>query len=222
MRLTATSIAALKPAAQNTATRAAKSNQTSFPALPKRPDLMPVPQVSPVIKRPKTRPRSRRQTFRSGDVLGTALLSACGTYRYRLTRSWGPGDHVVFIGLNPSTADAALDDPTIRRCSNFARSWGFDGLIMLNAWAFRSTQPRQLLLTPDPNGPRNNHIIRQTCRHATLVIAAWGNHCPPDRQTQLIQLTGPLHCIARNSNGQPAHPLYLKSTLQPQPWAIRR
>jgi len=166
--------------------------------------------------------RCRRQTFRSSSITGTALLSACGTFRYRLTRSWGPGNQVVFIGLNPSTADAAHDDPTIRRCSAFARSWGFDGLIMLNAWAFRSTQPRELLLTPDPNGPRNNHIIRQTCRTASLVVAAWGNHCPPDRQAQLLKLTGPLHCIAQNSNGQPAHPLYLKSTLHPQPWSALR
>jgi hypothetical protein len=152
--------------------------------------------------------------------MGTALFSGCGQYRYRLTRTWGPAAHVVFIGLNPSTADAALDDPTIRRCSAFARSWGFDGLIMLNAWAFRSTHPRELLLTPDPNGPRNDHVIRQTCRTATLIIAAWGNHCSLERQTKLLQLTGPLHCIASNSNGQPAHPLYLKSTLQPQPWPI--
>ena len=87
--------------------------------------------------------------------MGTALFSGCGQYRYRLTRTWGPAAHVVFIGLNPSTADAALDDPTIRRCSAFARSWGFDGLIMLNAWAFRSTHPPAL----DPRrGPR-----RLTC-----------------------------------------------------------
>jgi|GEM_PF-144064 hypothetical protein len=210
---------------QNTATFTAvsnqsSSNQSSCPAPPHCPRLMPTPPIPSVTEHSGIGTRCRRQTFRSGSVKGTALFSACSQYRYRLTRTWGPAAHVVFIGLNPSTADAAQDDPTIRRCAAFARSWGFDGLIMLNAWAFRSTQPRDLLLTPDPNGPRNDHVIRRTCRTAPLIIAAWGNHCHPDRQRQLLQLTGPLHCLARNRNGQPAHPLYLKSSLQPQPWSL--
>ena len=162
--------------------------------------------------------RCRRQTARTGDMLGSAVFSACGRWRYRLTRQWNSGPQVVFIGLNPSTADAMLDDPTIRRCMDFARSWGFHGLTMINAFAFRSTDPRQLLATPDPIGPQNNRIIRNTCRNASLIIAAWGNHCPVERQTELQKLTGPLYCIAQNSNGQPAHPLYLKSSLLPQPW----
>ena len=123
-------------------------------------------------------------------MLGSAVFSACGRWRYRLTRQWNSGPQVVFIGLNPSTADAMLDDPTIRRCMDFARRWGFHGLTMINAFAFRSTDPRQLLATPDPIGPQNNRIIRNTCRNAPLIIAAWGNHCPVERQTELQKLTG--------------------------------
>lgn len=79
----------------------------------------------------------------------SADVSACGRYRYWLSRRLSMGERtILFVGLNPSTADAALDDPTIRRCVGFARAWGFDWLFMGNVNAFRSTDPKGLPTTP--------------------------------------------------------------------------
>ena len=99
------------------------------------------------------------------NIRAGAKISGCGTYRYALWRHWdsdwnGQGDSnsVMFIGLNPSTADATEDDPTLRRCIGFAKSWGFGGLYMLNVFAYRATDPR-LMKRQKPKvaiGPRNN------------------------------------------------------------------
>lgn len=146
----------------------------------------------------------------------SAQLSRCGRYRYSLSRAWGCGAAVAFIGLNPSTADANEDDPTIRRCVRFAQNWGFDGLLMLNAFAFRSTDPGVLFDAPDPIGPGNDRALRRGCRQASLIIAAWGNHCPENRLTRILNLTEkPLHCLTRNQNGSPRHPLYVHSATVP-------
>jgi hypothetical protein len=100
----------------------------------------------------------------TSDTERAAVLSECGRYRYVLTRTW---DHdlaaCAFIGLNPSTADAHEDDPTIRRCIRFARDWGHGGLIMLNLFAWRSTDPRGLLDAIFPVGPPADprHVARR-------------------------------------------------------------
>ena len=145
------------------------------------------------------------------DVKG-AEFSDCGRYRYRLWRNWSAfGRVVAFIGLNPSTADAEKDDPTIRRCIGFAKAWGFDGLVMLNAFAFRATDPAVLLHQQKPNGDGNNLAIRTACEHAAAVIAAWGVHCPINRAEAVCQLVNrPIHCLGRTKDGHPRHPLYVK------------
>lgn len=91
------------------------------------------------------------------EVATTAGISECGTYRYWLCREWSPGlDSLVWLMLNPSTADATQDDPTIRRCMGFARRWGYGGITVVNLYAYRATNPRDLLTAADPVGPEND------------------------------------------------------------------
>lgn len=93
-------------------------------------------------------PSQNRHFLTGGGIVQSADFSACGTYRYALRKIWLPAaPQVLFIGLNPSTADEKSDDPTIRRCLGFARSWGYGGLIVANLFAYRTTAP-QLCVRP--------------------------------------------------------------------------
>jgi len=108
----------------------------------------------------------------------SATFSPCRNYRYLLSRRLCDPEsnnisHCVFIGLNPSTADETVDDPTIRRCMGFARSWGFGWLVMLNLFAFRSTDPRALKTAHDPVGQDNDAFLRTYTKNAGIIIAAW-------------------------------------------------
>ena len=107
----------------------------------------------------------------------SALFSECRTYRYALWRVWDESlDSILFIGLNPSTADESHNDPTISRCINFAKKWGYGGLCMANLFAYRATQPRIMMLADDPIGPDNDQILFDLVSKADIVVAAWGNH----------------------------------------------
>ena len=109
------------------------------------------------------------------DIARGATLSACRRYRYLLTRSWNPSaPTVLFIGLNPSTADAEHDDATSRICMRYAQRWGFGTLLLANLFAWRATQPADLFAAARPIGPRNNHTLRALQAQAQLVICAWG------------------------------------------------
>lgn len=152
------------------------------------------------------------------------VISSCGTYRYRLTRQLGEGAGTCcFVMLNPSTADASIDDPTIRRCMGYARSFGCAELLVVNLFAYRATDPRVLYaMAPDRAvGPDNDAYIRDACDAAQLVICAWGNHGAHASRAQkvltLIRQQGvrPMALKINAATGQPAHPLYLKATLQP-------
>lgn len=108
-----------------------------------------------------------------------ARISECGRYRYTLERQWTDvlGNYrglCVFVMLNPSKASAALDDPTVRRCTEFARKWGFEALTVLNLFAFRATDPKEMKAAEDPIGPHNDATIVEVCTSADRVIAAWG------------------------------------------------
>ena len=103
-----------------------------------------------------------------------ATFSSCQRYRYTLWRRWSKGETVQFIGLNPSTADATLDYPTIRRCIGFAKTWGFGSLIMTNLFAWRATQPKDMLSALDPVGPDNDDALKVVYVHTVLTVAAWG------------------------------------------------
>ena len=145
-------------------------------------------------------------------------------YRYRLWREWDPNlPKAVFIMLNPSTADATKDDPTVAKCGRYARKWGYGGYYVLNVFAFRSTDPKALYTHPDPIGPDNDKHIVEVTKTAGVVIAAWGNHAKLKGRFQavrelLAEHNVSLHYLKMNSTGEPSHPLYLKETLTPTPW----
>ena len=149
-----------------------------------------------------------------------ATLSPCRTYRYDLWRTWLSGDgYAVFIGLNPSTADETTDDPTIRRCVAFAKAWGYAGLCMTNLFAFRATQPKDMMQASDPVGPFNNAYLTAAACRAGVVIAAWGVHgTHHNRDRTVRELLPRLHYLRLTKGGHPGHPLYLPAALRPQPW----
>ncbi len=158
------------------------------------------------------------------DVLRTAELSDDGLYRYSLTRVWGrPRDMLTFVMLNPSTADHQKDDPTIRRCMGFARSWGFGAITVVNLYALRATRPVHLWEAADPVGPRNDEAIRQAAREASrsvhdYVIAAWGANAKPDRVDhvrRIVEMRTQTRALGLTQNGSPRHPLYVKGDTQP-------
>ncbi len=154
----------------------------------------------------------------------TAVLSTCRSYRYSLWRSWGdakskPAPYVLFIGLNPSTADEQADDPTVRRCIGYAQAWGYERLCIANLFAYRATKPADMKNAADPVGPRNNRFLRELAGQADLVVAAWGTHGSfKGRDTQVRAMLPELHYLRLTKRGQPAHPLYLPKALRPVPW----
>jgi len=148
-----------------------------------------------------------------------AQFSKCRRYRYALWRTWDENNgHVMFIGLNPSTADEKEDDPTIRRCIGYAKSWGFGGIYMLNIFAFRATKPRNLRDASDPIGSENDDYLKMYCDNSGLNIACWGTHGAfMNRGQSVIELLGKnnLSCLGITKSGQPKHPLYLKRDIKP-------
>lgn len=149
-----------------------------------------------------------------------AEFSECGKYRYALGRQFQHGIGIcVFVMLNPSTADAELDDPTIRRCMNYAHEWGFCRLVVVNIFAWRSTDPKVLKKLPDPIGPQNDGVIMREVSKAQQVICAWGAHGGlyhrGRKMLTLLEEHWPRH-LGLTKAGQPKHPLYLKADTQPQ------
>ena len=149
-----------------------------------------------------------------------ALFSPCRTYRYALWRTWETkARQVLFIGLNPSTADEVTDDPTIRRCIRFARDWGYGKLCMVNVFAYRHTDPSVLKKVKDPVGKQNMAIIQEQLSLSDQVILAWGNHAGwQNRYEEVLKLIKAPFCLRVNKSGQPAHPLYLPADLSPVPY----
>jgi len=143
----------------------------------------------------------------------SATLSACGNYRYTLARMWKKrGPVVMFVGLNPSTADKSADDPTVRRCVSFGRQWGFSGLLLTNLFAYRSTEPGVLNCVADPIGPDNDYWIVELSRSAKLTIAAWGVHGSLlERDKSVLAKLNAPHCLCTTKDGAPRHPLYLRA-----------
>lgn len=155
----------------------------------------------------------------------SAILSDCGKYRYYLHRQIGLGGRgsCCFVMLNPSTADATQDDPTIRRCIGYTKTLGCDSLEVVNLFAYRSTDPAMLaaMSRAIAIGPENDsHIVRAVAL-ANFVLCAWGNHGSLFGRDQevltLIRNTGakPMALKINSKSGQPAHPLYLKANAIP-------
>ncbi len=147
----------------------------------------------------------------------TAELSECRNYRYALWRTWDESKPIVmFIALNPSTADETNDDPTLTRCINFAKSWGYGGVCMANLFAFRATEPKDMKAVKDPIGSKNDAWLLKLVKDAELVVGAWGNDGSfIKRSKQIVELIPQLHCLKVNKSGEPAHPLYLSAKLKP-------
>lgn len=151
-----------------------------------------------------------------------AVFSPDGIYRYALWRVWDPAlPRLNVIGLNASTADQRVDDPTVRRCIGFARAWGFGGLVMTNVCAYRSTDPRMLLTVVDPIGPDNDDHLKTQAAAAGLVLAAWSAHplaiaLGPGVAAMLAPV--PLRCLGRTRGGAPRHPLYVPKGRAHEPY----
>ena len=129
------------------------------------------------------------------------------------------GPACVFVGLNPSTADETQDDPTIRRCMGFAEAWGFSGMAMVNLFAVRATDPRDMLSHPEPVGPDNDMWLRETCTGST-VIAVWGTRGDHlGRSGSVAHAIPGLWCLGFTKAGCPKHPLYLPKDTKPVPYS---
>ena len=150
-------------------------------------------------------------------MIKNAIFSPCRRYRYALWRIWDQSKpSVLFIGLNPSTADEANDDPTLIRCINYAKAWGFGGVFIANIFAYRATKPKDLLARKRVIGKENNHWLFKLAEDADLVVAAWGNHGQyKKRSSQVKSMFKQLHCLKLTKKGEPAHPLYLRANLTP-------
>jgi hypothetical protein len=149
-----------------------------------------------------------------------ATFDSTENYRYLLWRKWDEALPTVgFVMLNPSRADAELNDPTIRRCIGFARSWGFGGLEVVNLFAYRAVTPKLLNAVADPIGNENDQYLKSLPERVDRIILAWGNWgrlYGRDREVlSLLASITPLHCLGITQLGQPKHPLYLEKTILP-------
>lgn len=154
------------------------------------------------------------------SVSATAVISDCGLYRYRLMRVWDSDLPLLeWIMLNPSTANASLDDPTIRRCIGFAVLWGYGGIIVHNLYALRATNPEVLLnYSGNAVGPDNHWYLDRSVADCTIV--AWGAH-PAGRARIAAGLRiqrQRLLCLGTTASGAPKHPLYVPSKTVPMRW----
>lgn len=149
-----------------------------------------------------------------------AVISDCQRYRYELRRVWEQDKPLVlFIGLNPSTADALTDDNTSRVCINYAKRWGYGGLLMGNLFAFRSTDQSALYTATDPIGPENDIQLLKLQKEAAMVICAWsatGSY--KGRDKTVLELIDLPYCLTRLKSGHPGHPLYKSASLLPVPY----
>jgi hypothetical protein len=145
-----------------------------------------------------------------------AVLSADGMYRYSLWRRWGAGPRVLWVMLNPSTADERRDDPTIRRCIGFSRAWGFGAMEVVNLFALRATEPAAVAAHAHPIGPENDRRIRAAAKRADATIAAWGafDWAAP-RAERVLPWLGAAQCLGRTAGGFPRHPLYAPGDSRP-------
>lgn len=149
----------------------------------------------------------------------TAEFSDDRIYRNCLEIVWDASLPIAaFIGLNPSTADEFKDDPTIRREKTFSADWGCGGLLKLNLFAFRATDPKVMLAVDDPIGPENSidYMFRKLAPVKGPKIAAWGTHGAHwDRGAKVLGAIPGLQYLRLNADGSPAHPLYLPGHLKP-------
>lgn len=151
------------------------------------------------------------------EVEKTCQMSLCHKYRYSLCRQWGDGGNVLFIGLNPSTADHLIDDPTIRRCIDFTKRLGFNCFYMANLFSYRATDPKDMKASSEPIGKDTDAHLWHLCETAEVIIFCWGNHGSyMGRSQEVKEMLEPfkrkIKCFGLNKSGEPKHPLYLAKT----------
>ena len=160
-------------------------------------------------------------------TLGTenagAVFSPCQQYRYQLWRRISRAKRsILWLMLNPSTADHEQLDPTVTRCYRYSQQWRYGHFLVANIFAFRATAPKDMYAAKDPVGPANNEAILQYAEQANLIMLGWGNHgCHLQRSKDVLTLlrsagySQKLHCLKINNSGEPCHPLYLRADLKP-------
>ncbi|MEM1218258.1 MAG: DUF1643 domain-containing protein [Bacteroidota bacterium] len=139
-------------------------------------------------------------------------ISYCGKYRYMLGRTWDDQkDRLMYVGLNPSTADALQEDPTIRKCLHFAHQEGFGGFDILNIYAYRTPHPKELFKMQDPIGPKNSSFLKKYMERSSKVVLMWGTEAHQHEAVQafLTNHSGPWYCFGENKDGSPRHVLYI-------------
>lgn len=150
-----------------------------------------------------------------------AVLDTDREYRYRLWRTWDvEKPTAAFIMLNPSTADEDENDPTIRRCINYAKDWGYGTLEVVNLFALRATDPSELQDHTAPIGGANDVHLRKVCDEAEIVVGAWGaNGSLHGRGREVAEMLDvQLHALDTTKDGHPVHPLYQPADADPTAW----
>ncbi len=155
-----------------------------------------------------------------------AMISQDGKYRVLLQRKWEEGILLPFIMLNPSTVDAVSDDPTIRRCMRFAQREGFAGIVVVNLFSYRATNPKELWTVEDPEGPDNaavlNGMIGMSAQINCPIVCAWGANKTEGRATAFrnnaLMAGARLMCLGRTKKNEPRHPLYVPISAQFMSW----
>lgn len=161
-------------------------------------------------------------------IQASAGISPCGQYRFWLGRKWDHGSFSLpVVMLNPSTADASTDDPTIRRCMGFARRENFGGVRVFNLFAYRATSPADMKAAHDPVGPGNDDYLNEAFDIARCsdipVLAAWGTHGSFMRRDETVERFAADHrvrlvCLGTTTAGHPRHPLYVKGDQPFEPY----
>ncbi|MGD0873979.1 MAG: DUF1643 domain-containing protein [Acidimicrobiales bacterium] len=158
-------------------------------------------------------------------------LSDCTCYRYSLLDRWGPGERLItWVMLNPSTTDETVDDATTLRAGEFSRRWGYDQMEIVNLFALRTAEPRELSEAEDPVGPKNLSFVRQAVTRAELVVVGWGDgvdYVPfrPETLDEVVRLrraNTAMLCFGLTNAGQPRHPGSLDRSTIPVVWTERR
>lgn len=177
-------------------------------------------------------PRNMEVYLRMNEAPNICQFSECRTFRYTLLHSWRlDGDkfvqiqlpveqrrQIMWIGMNPSTADENRLDPTLRRVRAFSHGWGFNTFIMTNVFAFRATLPKNMRKAEDPIGPDNDRMLVEIAQQCDHVVACWGGlsnfprslrHRAASIRIMLRDAGRPVQCLGRNDDGSPKHPLYI-------------
>lgn len=159
------------------------------------------------------------------QIKGEAVFSPCEKYRYTLTRKWSEGKSCLWCMCNPSKATAEILDNTVRKCLKWSVLWGYGSMTVVNLFAWRSTDVKQIYKVKDPVGPENDAYILAEIEKASdgLIICAFGgNGLYLNRNWDLFTLAdkaeAKLHYLHMNGDGTPSHPLYLPESLKPTWW----